>query len=163
MATAADQVRCLMLPTRIQDRVLSSEGCLPRLALAARIAELPGIVTVDKVVDQIRFGVNVFLRPESGSTRKPVAPIRFCSIDNDGIEIFGLNSADKLIIVSHGCGRLHAKRVLVYLPRDNAEVDACWRILAFAYETISGEFNRQRRTRSVSPWALPYFSQNKLQ
>lgn len=163
MATAADQVRRLMLPTRIQDRILPSEGCLPRLALAARIAELPGIVTVDKVVDQSQFGVNVFLQLESGSAKKPVAPIRFCSIDNDGIELFGLSDADKSVLLSHGWGRLQGKRMFVYLPRNKAEVEACWRILAFAYDTLNAETTRHRRSRTVSPWALPYFSENKLQ
>lgn len=159
MATAADHVRRLLLPTRIGDRSSPAEGCLPRLALAARIAELPGILTVDKVVDQTHFSVNVFLQAEPGSSKKPLAPVRFCSIDNDGIEIFGLRDIDKEAIVSNGWGQQQAKRVLVWLPRDKAEVEACWQILAFAYEQLNDEFNSHRRKRSVSPWALPYFSQ----
>ncbi|MDH4055022.1 MAG: hypothetical protein OEW73_00810 [Gammaproteobacteria bacterium] len=160
MATAADHVRRLLLPTRIGDGNSPSEGCLPRLALAARIADLPGILTVDKVVDQTHFSVNVFLQPDPGSTRKPLIPVRFCSINNDGIEIFGLSDTDKEAIVANGWGQLQAKRVLVYLPRDKAEVEACWRILTFAHERLNDEFNAHRRKRIVSPWALPYFSQN---
>jgi len=159
MATAADHVRRLLLPTRIGDGNPPSEGCLPRLALAARIADLPGILTVDKVVDQAQFSVNVFLQPEPGSSRKPLLPVRFCSINNDGIEILGLDDIDKEAIVSNGWGRLQAKRVLVYLPRDKEEVEACWQILTFAYDRLNDIFNVHPRKRSVSPWAVPYFSQ----
>lgn len=159
MATAADHVRRLLLPTRIEDGKSPSEGCLPRLALAARIADLPGILTVDKVVDQTHFSVNVFLLPELGSSRKPLVPVRFCSINNDGIEIFGLNDIDREAIVANGWGQLQAKRVLVCLPRDKGEVEACWQILTFAYDRLKDEFKSHRRKRIVSPWALPYFSQ----
>jgi hypothetical protein len=159
MATAADHVRRLLLPTRIGDGNSPSEGCLPRLALAARIAELPGILTVDKVVDQTHFSVNVYLQPEPGSAKKPLVPVRFCSINNDGIEIFGLGDIDKLAIVTNGWGQLQAKRVLVHLPRDKSEVEACWQILTFAYERLNEEINNHRRKRIVAPWAIPYFSQ----
>jgi hypothetical protein len=162
MAAAADQVRRLTLPTRIHDRILPSEGCLPRLALAARIADLPGIVTVDKVVDQTHFSANVFLQPFFGNTRKPVAPIRYCSITNDGIEIHGLSDIDIEVIVAGGWGRLQAKRVVLWLPRDKSEVEACWLILALAYDRLNDESNACRRVRTTSPWATAYFSQTKL-
>ncbi|MDH5622267.1 MAG: hypothetical protein OEY74_09315, partial [Gammaproteobacteria bacterium] len=65
----------------------------------------------------------------------------------------------KEAIVANGWGQLQAKRVLVYLPRDKAEVDACWQILTIAYDRLNDEVNSHRRKRIVSPWALPYFSQ----
>ena len=159
MATAADHVRRLLLPSRKGAGNAPSEGCLPRLALAARIADLPGILTVDKVVDQAQFSVNVYLQPQPGNVKKTLAPVRFCSINNDGIEIFGLGDLDKQAIVTNGWGQMQAKRVLVHLPRDKAEVEACWQILSFAYDRLSDEVNSPRRKRIVSPWALPYFSQ----
>lgn len=163
MATAADQMRRLMLPPRIQAKIAPSDACLARLALADRIADLPGIVTIDKVVDKNHFSVNVFLQPDSGSLKKQAIPIRFCSIDHDGLEIFGLGDADKEAIVCNGWGELKARHVLVFLPRDDAEVEACWRILSLAYEELHKFPAGERRTRAVSPWALPYFSRSKLQ
>lgn len=163
MATAADQVRRLMLPPRIQAKIAPSDGCLARLALADRIADLPGIVTVDEVVDKNHFSVNVFLQLDSGSLKKQATPIRFCSIDHDGLDIFGLGDSDKEAIVSSGWGKLKARHVLVFLPRDDAEVEACWRILSLVYEKLTNLPSGARRTGAVSPWALPYFSRSKLQ
>jgi len=163
MATAADQVRRLMLPPRIQAKIAPSDGCLARLALADRIADLPGIVTVDKVIDKNHFSVNVFVQLDSGSPKRQATPIHFCSINHDGLEIFGLVDADKAAIVSNAWGKLETRHVLVFLPRDDAEVEVCWRILSLAYERLTELASGARRTRAISPWARPYFSRSKLQ
>jgi len=90
MATAADHVRRLLLSTRTGGEDSPSEGCLPRLALAARIADLPGILTVDKVVDQTHFSVNVFLQPDPGSTRKPLITSKGVTVSTFGADLFAL-------------------------------------------------------------------------
>ena len=163
MVAAADQVRRFILPARIQLNSSLTNNWQPRLSLVERIAELPHIVTAENAIDTLDFNVSVYLQQAAPSLRKRLEPIRFCNIDHDGIEVFGLNDTDKQQVLSRGWGRSGASRVLMYLPRDDTEVEICWNILMRAYERLYEQSTEARSIRVVPAWTLPNFSRTNLQ
>jgi hypothetical protein len=163
MVAAVDQGRRLILPARIQLTGSLTNSLQPRLSLVDRIAELPYIVTVENDTDTLHFNVSVYLQQVTASLKKRPEPVRFCKIDHAGIDIFGLDDTDKQQVLSSGWCRTRASHVLMYLPRDDAEVEICWNILMRAYDQLYEQSTQARPIRAASAWTLPSFSRTNLQ
>lgn len=124
----------LRLPNRLRSRRYVPDIGDYREALANRIASLPG----------------------NGNG--------ICSVGDDRITIFGLDPTDRYQVMSRGWGRLDRQVVQLFPPRDEQELEVCWRILSYAArggETIGDAVPRPRK----STWSaeLPRFSRTTLQ
>jgi hypothetical protein len=151
------------LPTRIRSKLAATDGSLARLALADRIAELPGIRTVENGSQALPSGVGVFLQDQSGSIRKQLPPRLLCDISRDGIRVHGLSDPDRKRILSRGWGSLLHDSVLIFLPRDDAELEVCWSILQHAYSCLNTVSARPPSMRRAGFGELPRFSRTTLQ
>lgn len=125
------------LPTRIRSTVESADSFTPRLQLADRIAGLPGIAVIDSDGDKGPFVVKLLLATPGGSPGARAEQRPFAEISRDGIAVYGLRSWDKHQLLSRGWGRLQKHNVLLFLPRDERELDICWSIIQRAYESLT--------------------------
>ena len=163
MTIAADRIRHLLLPSRINSLTQGMDTSLARLLLADRLVELPDIVTIERDADAGHFSVDLFLSQPKTNTKKPLPKIPFCGIDRDGIEVFGLSDADRHYLLSKGWARHRSVGLFLHLPRNEDEVDCCWLILSRAYQLLKERSGNIRAVRSVWSWSLPSFSRTNLQ
>jgi len=138
-----------------------SLGC--RLALADRIADLPGISTVEEPGDSIPYRVRVCFQAASVSIRREQPPLPLCTIGPDGIHLHALNEWDRHQVLRGGWGRLERDHVLLFLPRNDEELEVCWAMLQRAYGCLSAVSAVTPMVRVVSPWDLPRVSRTTLQ
>lgn len=146
----------LNLPARIRSGKLPPALAL-KLALADRIAQMPGICVLENESGLIPGTVEVYLC--TGSDSAPGRP-QLCQISARGIRVYGLGDWDKHQILSRGWGNLTGKQVLLFLPRDDEELELCWLILQQAREALLDETNGIPRQRIASPCGLPQFSRS---
>jgi hypothetical protein len=163
MATPVQETGRMHLPARIRLRTTPENGFSSRLALAHRIAELPDTQTVENGADTLPCCVEVYLRRQPESLRKQQAPLLLCSISSAGVVIRGLCNRDKHQVLSRGWGKLERDHVLIFLPRDEMELEVCWSILQRAYDSLSVASVRTPLMRTASTWDLPRFSRTPLQ
>lgn len=164
MLIPADKAGRLELRTRVQTRVADGDGFSCRIALADRIATLPNIRVVEASPDALPCRVDVYLHRKHTSAHKQQMPVLFCSISRDGVAVYGLSNGERHQVLCHRWGWLERDRVVVFLPRDDEELEVCWAILQRAYGCLSETSAQSPRLRmSVPQWDLPRYSRTKLQ
>lgn len=158
MLSAARERGRFVLPARVRSGKTPADDFSSRLALADRIAELPGIRTIEQESGTLPCRVDVYLGEHTGAVRKEQAPLLLCSISREGIEIQGLSDWDKYQVLCKAWGKLHRDRVLIYLPRDSGELEICWSILQHAYRFLIKASDLAPSPRTIASWDLPRFS-----
>ncbi len=156
MAIAAIKLDRYYLPSRIRTKNPSTDGGSCRLALADRIASLPGIRTQELGNDTLSCRVKVYLQ-------EPTAAPLLCTIDVSGIEVYGLTEWDRHQVLRSGWGRLQRDHVLLYPPRDVEELDMCCGILKRAHQHLSKISSNAPCARKSPLRELPKFSRTTLQ
>jgi hypothetical protein len=134
-----------------------------RLALADRIAALPGIETVEAQPGAMPHRVEVYLRPTSASIRSFPDRLRLCTISRDELVVYGLGDGDKYRVLSRGWGRLRHHGVRLFLPRDSEELNVCWEILERAYRCLQEASATVRQPKRARFAELPGISRTTLQ
>lgn len=164
MAPHAPKPDRFQLPTRIRSKRDPDDRLSHGMTLAERFAAHPGIeivapggnanrVATDRETEQAQFAAYV----TSG-----IGQTLLCSYQHTGIAVHGLNNRDRHQVVSRGWGRLLPDRVILFLPRDDSELDVCWDILQRATFRLAQPSVLPAR-RSVSSWDLPSYSRTTLQ
>lgn len=151
------------LPARIRIKSASREGYLARLLLADRIAELPGIETVETDAARLPGSITIHLVSDTARARKQKPPVLFCRISIEGINLQGLSDRDRYHVLARGWGTLAQDNVLVYLPQDEQELDVCWSIIQHAYNVLLGSPLESSPRPIVAARELPQFSRTTLQ
>lgn len=162
MSTAARDVSRFILPVRVQARQARDDSLAARLALADRIADLPGIHATDHDPNGGSWSVDVFVTQGAPSIRKQRPAKLLCRIGHDGIVAFGLSNADRHQVLSRGWGRPHGDGVMLFLPRDEDELEMAWDILFRAYETMMCESAAAIPVRTAWFDGMPSFSRTNL-
>ena len=164
MAASAQEVVRFRLPARIRVKQAPDDSIASRLALADRIADLPGIETVEGGSSALPSTVSVFLRQSPVSLRKPGKSTLLCTISAHGISVQGLNARDRHQVLSRGWGHLDNDAVVLFLPRDEEDLAVCWDILQRAYNCIFQSSAVSDPVRiTVGAGRRPRFSRTTLQ
>lgn len=163
MASLLQDEMKFQLPARIRGQCVSQEGCLARLLLADRIAELPGIETVENDPARLPSSITIHLVSDTAQARKQKPPVLFCRISKEGINLQGLSDRDRYQVLARGWGTLAQDNVLVYLPQDKHELEVCWSILQHAYNTLLGMPLKSSPRQNAAISELPQFSRTTLQ
>ena len=163
MATVAHKPARFVLPQRVRSGQESTIEGVTKTHLIDRIADLPGIEAVRHRDDVIPSSVDLYLKNDNlqNPDQNPESTL-FCSLSNDGIEIFRLDRWTKHQVISRGWGKLTARDVLVFLPRTNRELETVWKIIQRAYDNFLGTSASAIGTQMVSTWDLPKFSRTTL-
>lgn len=152
------------LPARIRNKRTASDNFAARMALVDRIADLPGIETVERNEDTTPCRVEVYLQREASDRvlkRKPAQLL--CGLDRNGVTVSGLDRWARYQVLANGWGKLTDDRVFVHLPRDAKEVEIVWSIIRRAYDRLFGPMTPEAGSLVVSTWDLPRFSRTSLQ
>lgn len=163
MVTPASERVRRQLPTRLRAKKNARDSLTVRLALADRIAALPGIETLEERPGAVPSRVDVYLRPPSASIRRRPEPVKLCTISRNGIAVCGLSDRDRYWVLSRGWGRLCQNGVNVFLPRDIEELEVCWTILEQAYRSVYESSVTVAPPRIAWSDRLPKFSRTTLQ
>ena len=163
MARAAKELNHYRLPARIRARRAPADGFCSRLALAERIAGLPGIRTVEDGASPVPDRVDVYLQAPGTAVRRQQDDILLCTLGRDGIAIRGLNEWDRHQVLRGGWGTLVRDHVVMHLPRDFEELEVCWGVLQRAYRYLSDLAAQGRPACKTPSWNLPRFSRTSLQ
>lgn len=150
------------VPLRAHGQTVPHDSNQARLELAGRIAELPGIRTVDNSPESLPSSVTVFLDDDHAPARKRTPPRTLCVISRDGLSVHGLCLRDRQHLASQGWGTLVQERVHIYMPRDEDEVDVCWTILRHAHCSLLNISARAPGSRHAFDRDLPRFSRTTL-
>ena len=142
-------------PTRLKVKKVPADGFSCRLALADRIAHLPGVHTVEDQSHTLPCRADVFLRVPSRSIRRDYEAFLLCTIHRNGIGIYGLTEWHRHQVLLGGWGRLVQDHVLMHLPRDSEELEVCWGFLQRAYQYLSDLSAHGRAARKALPRDLP--------
>ena len=134
-----------------------------RLSLADRIADLPDVYVVDHEPDGGEMRVDVYLGKREAVQRRQAAPTMLCIIGAGGIVVHGLADVDRHQVLSRRWGRLRRQGVLLYLPRDEEELEIVWRILERACKALVTKEVTGRPPRRALVYELPRFSRTNLQ
>jgi len=162
MATVAHELGHYQLPARIRARKTGQDAITYRLALAERIADLPGIRTQEQQGSGMPYRVDVYLQVENRSIRMPTIDVPLCAISLDGIEIFGLSGWDQHQVLRGAWGRLRGNAVLMHLPRDADELEVCWQLVQRARRNLMDSSDRLV-SRKTATRILPSYSRTNLQ
>ena len=152
------------LPTRIRNKRNTADDLEARMALADRIADLPGIETIERADDTVPCRIDVYLRrecPDHALKRKPAR--LFCSLDRDSVMVRGLDRWGRHQVLSSGWGTLVDERVCVSLPRDRKELEAVWSIVHRAYNSFFDSSEPEPGSIVLSTWDWPKYSRTSLQ
>ncbi|HEY5643847.1 MAG TPA: hypothetical protein VIS31_13350 [Woeseiaceae bacterium] len=153
MATPETKPARFQLPTRIRSK--KEPRVTPSLTFADRVASLPGIEIKAPAADGAPAEISIYLN--SGDQ-----PTLLCSLLSTGIAVHGLDNWDRHQVVSRGWGRLVQNRVMLFLPRDDGELDVCWDILKRATTRLAQPSAVPAR-HSLSVWDMPSYSRTTLQ
>ena len=152
------------LPARIRNKRNTAGDFEARIALADRIADLPGIETIERNNEAVPSRVDIYLRREStdrGLKRKP--PRLLCSLDRESVTVSGLDRWGRYQVLASGWGRLVDDLVCVDLPRDRKELEAVWSIVQRAYNRLYDSSAQEPGSLVLSTWDWPKFSRTSLQ
>jgi hypothetical protein len=164
MAQTTKKTARFTLPARIRSKRRSSGDFSARFALIDRIADPPGIETVECNDEASPRRVEIYLRRDSSDRvlrRKP--PRMLCSLDCKGVFLSGLNRWERYQVLANGWGKLTDDHVCVYLPRDSKELEIVWSVFQRAYERFIGPAEPEAGSPVISTWDWPRFSRTKLQ
>ena len=162
MATAAYDLTRLTLPIRIRAKKVDPDGLRARLELADRIATFAGVSTEDHDATVPR-SVDVFLQAQGESAHRQSPDVLLCTINCEGIWVYGLDDSDRHQILLRRWGRLQANGVLLFLPRDDEELEVCWTILQRAFRRLDQFSTQASPGRAAWSGGLPRFSRTSLQ
>jgi hypothetical protein len=87
-----------------------------------------------------------------------------CCVSNDTVSVFGLDLAIRHQVLSRGWGKLSRNEVLLFLPRDEEELEICWEILSYAHRAAADADDRSP-VAGAPAWSgdLPRFLRTTLQ
>jgi len=162
METPAGEPGRLRLPTRIRVALAPEGNGAASFRLAERIAGLPHVHTVEDPAGILPGKVAVYVHAADRARLQCSTPAPFCDITNSGISVEGLNDAERHQVLSRGWGRLENRRMQLFLPRDDAELEVCWSILHRAYCAIINSPAAPPRTLRAPVAELPEFSRTTL-
>lgn len=132
-----------------------------RHTLAERIASLPHTIIVARGSDAPTPQIDAFLnQPVPRSIRGRTETRLFCSLSADGMLIAGLDMATRCELIARGCGEAAPGGVLMRIPSDDDELDACWAIIRQAHDSLSAGNGTASSSRVPM---LPNFSRTRLQ
>jgi hypothetical protein len=151
-----------VLPTRIRSKLGPDAGYAAQQRLADRIAELPGMHTLEDPLEPSPCTVGVYLQAGSGKRRTPPTAFLFCKIRGTGISVEGLDDSERHQVLSRGWGKLENRSIQLFLPRDDDEFDVCWDIVYRAYRNISNPPARTLFAARPPLAELPEFSRTIL-
>jgi len=152
------------LPARLRNKRNTAGKLEARMALADRIADLPGIETIERADDTVPCRIDVYLRRECPDQMLKSKPARlFCSLDRDNLTVRGLDRWGQHQVLSGGWGSLADERVCVHLPRDRKELEAVWSIVQRAYSSFFNSSEPEPGSIVLSTWDWPRFSRTSLQ
>ena len=163
MATPAFVISQSILPDRARLRQASSNDLAVRLKLAERIASLSDVRVFDHDPNGDWTNVDVVVTPQSRSFRKEPEPVLLCSIAADGIVVHGLNDASRHRVLSRGWGRLHGSNTLLFMPRDEDELETVWSLLLSAHQFLINASAAAVSVHVARRARLPSFSRTSLQ
>lgn len=163
MATNTQKPAPFKLRARIRNRRRESSDLRMRTELIDRIGDLRGIETVERRDDTVPCQVDVYLkRDASDRVRKVQSPPLLYSLNCQGVMVSGLDRWAQHQVLCGGWGKLIFDQVLVFLPRDNKELDVVWKILQRAYNNLYVPSARERGSQVLSTWDRPKFSRTIL-
>ena len=152
------------LPARIRNKRKTPGDFSARVALIDRIADLPGIETVERNDETTPCRVEIYLRREaSDRVLKRKAAQMLCSLDCNGVFLNGLDRWERYQVLANGWGKLVDHEVCVYLPRDSHELEVVWGIFRRAYDRLFGPLTSEAGSLVISTWDWPRFSRTSLQ
>lgn len=163
MATPALVISQSILPDRARLRQAFSNDLAVRLKLAERIASLAGARVFDHDPNGDWTNVDVVVTPPSRSFRKEPEPVLLCSIATDGIVVHGLDDASRHRVLSRGWGRLHGANTLLFMPRDDDELEIVWSLLLSAHQQLIYTPAAAVPVHGARITRLPSFSRTRLQ
>jgi hypothetical protein len=135
-----------------------------RMALIDRIADLPGIETVERNDESIPGRVEIHLRRETSDRVLKRKPARIlCCLDCNGVTVSGLSRWERYQLLTKGWGRLANDQVRVYLPRDQKELEIVWSVIRQAYDRFTSPPIPESGSVVISTWDFPRFSRTSLQ
>jgi len=161
-ATPASETDRLRLPPRPRINLGPDGNGAARYRLAERIAGLPRVHTVEEPDGILPGKVAVYVHAAGAARRQHESPISFCDITSSGISLEGLDDAERHQVLSRGWGRLENHRMQLFLPRNDGELDVCWRILYRAYCSLINSPAARPLARRAPPAELPEFSRTTL-
>lgn len=164
MERSARKKTRLKLSARIRNKRNTAGNFEARVALADRIADLPGIETAERGNEAVPGRVDVYLRrdrTDQGLKRKPARLL--CSLDRDNVIVAGLDRWEQYQVLSTGWGKLVDDTVYVYLPRDGKELETVWSIVERAYDRLFDSSAPEHGSLIISTWDCPKYSRTSLQ
>ena len=156
MARTTNKTARFTLPVRIRNKRKSSGDLSARMALIDRIADLPGIETVERNDEIFPPRVEICLRRDAADRvlkRKPLQLL--CSLDCNGVFLSGLNRWERYQVLAKGWGKLVDDQVCVHLPRDSKELEIVWSVFHRAYVRLIGAATPESGSLVISTWDNP--------
>ena len=134
------------------------------MALADRIAELPGIEIIERRDEEVPCRIEIYLGHE-GTNRATQGqpPFLLCSLERESVTVGGLDQWNRYQVLSYGWGKLVDDRVRVFLPRDRRELETVWLIVQNAHSRLFDASAPNSGSLTISTWDWPKFSRTSLQ
>jgi hypothetical protein len=134
------------------------------MALIERIADLPGIETIERNDETIPGRVDIYLRRKASDRVLKHEPARqLCCLDCADVTVSGLNRWDRYQVLANGWGRLMDAKVCVHLPRNREELEIVWSIIRQAYDGLLSTPTSEPESAEISTRDFPRFSHTSLQ
>lgn len=152
------------LPPRIRSERGTQDDFAARMALIDRIADLPGIETIERNDDNVPCRVEIYLRREASHRvlkRKPARQL--CSLDCKGVTVNGLDRWARYQVLTNHWGTLVDDRVCVCLPRDRKELEVVWSVIRRAYDRLFEPMITDSGSLVLATWDWPKASRTSLQ
>ena len=109
----------LRLPARIRNKRNTADDFEARIALADRIAELPGIEIIERRDEEVPCRIEIYLGHEyTNRATQGQPPFLLCSLDRESVTVGGLDKWYRYQVLSYGWGLLVDVRVRVFLTLD---------------------------------------------
>jgi hypothetical protein len=160
MHASSDKRFCL--PARIRTRLVPEPVPQADRELASRLAGLPRAQTTEDQHLAHARTLSVFLRQFGSSDGDGQPAILLCRIGSEGISVEGLSDNERHQVLSRGWGSLEKRRVRLFPPRDDEELEVCWSILCRAYHSILSTPVDSPTAPRVSVADLPEVSRTSL-
>lgn len=159
--------RLVLLPKRLADRAVLIEpgnydhAAAPRpntWGLTERIAALPGIRPEHTLLADDSLATDHFIEDSYVLRRSSTSPQLLCHVDCDGIMLPEISALDKEEVLQKGWSSYTDGPVILFLPRDNIEMEIAWRIVLLSYHFLTSRPARSRfekNNRSTMPKFSP--------
>jgi len=162
MGTTAHKPDRFELAKRARTQQHFSDELETKMMLIDRVTALTGIEVVERGNDELPCQFDALLKRDSSKRLRKKESALFCKLRHDGITIYGLDQSATYQIVSRGWGKLLLDGVILFLPRNNLELDIVWTLVQRAYNNLLHPSARNPGRHIVSTWDLPRFSRTTL-